>query len=274
MRKKNKLLFCILFFTAVLPACVKLFAHNLAESSNSNGPGYGVVGFEEKLGHYIPMDLHFKDETGSAVALKDLVKGPTILTIVYYRCSNACGYFETSLSRALLGYLNGGAQAPEFISISINEDETPADAQNAKRMTLESIGIPYPDEKCRFLTGGVDSIRKITDAVGFRYVKRGGEFDHPLGLIILSPEGKIVRYIIGTEILPVDLNISLMEASGGIVSPTIARVLRYCFSYDPKSHLFVFNMLRVSGTAVFLLAGAFIAYLVFSGKKNRAAGGK
>jgi protein SCO1/2 len=161
-----------------------------------------------------------------------------------------------------------------MVSVSINEAETAGDALNAKRLAIESIEKPFPDEKWHFLRGDSESIRKITDATGYRYVRNGNVFDHPLGLIILSPQGKIVRYIVGPEILPIDLSISLMEASSGVVSPTIARVLRYCFSYDPKSHLFVFNILRVSGSAVFLLAGIFIVYLMVSGNKRRTGGGR
>jgi len=52
---------------------------------------------------------------------------------------------------------------------------------------------------------------------------------------VLSPQGKVVRYIMGTDYLPMDISMSLMEASNGTVQPTIARVLRACFSYDPKA---------------------------------------
>jgi protein SCO1 len=65
---------------------------------------------------------------------------------------------------------------------------------------------------------------------------------------------------------------SLMQASNGVVAPTIARVLRYCFSYNPKSHQYVFNILRVSATVIFVMIAAFIAYLVISGKKRTKRG--
>jgi hypothetical protein len=61
---------------------------------------------------------------------------------------------------------------------------------------------------------------------------------------------------------------SLMEASNGTVQPTIARVLRACFSFDPKSHRFVFNILQVSATVIFSLLGIFIVFLVVLGRKR------
>jgi protein SCO1/2 len=144
----------------------------------------------------------------------------------------------------------------------------------AKKIAYESIEKPFPESKWHFLTGTRENIKRITDATGFRYVRKGNDFDHPLGVIILSPDGKIVRYIPGTDFLPVELKMALLEASNGVISPTIARVVRYCFSYNPESHKMVFNTLRVSATVIFTLVGAFALYLLISGKKRRNAGGR
>jgi protein SCO1/2 len=156
--------------------------------------------------------------------------------------------------------------------MSVDEHETPTDAMKAKTIAFEALQKPYPADRWHFLTGSAASIKKATDAVGFRFVKRGDEFDHPLCLIVLSPAGKVTRYIMGTDYLPIDITMSLMEASTGTVRPTIARVFRACFSYEPKSHQYVFNILRVSATVIFSLLGVFVAYLIISGRKRRAKG--
>ncbi|MGA2141668.1 MAG: SCO family protein [Brevinematales bacterium] len=230
----------------------------------------GIVGFEEKPGGYIPLDLPFVSETGKAVKLGDVVKGPTVLTLVYYRCPNACDNLLIGLAAALRPFALKPETVPNLVTISFDDRETPADSLKQKNIAYEAIEAPYPVEKWHFLTGGSDSIKKITDAAGFRYARAGNEFNHPVGCIILSPDGKIVRYIIGAEILPMDLKVSLMEASSGTVSPTIARVIRFCFSYDPASHAYVFNILRVSATVIFGIIGVFVIYLVLSGRKRRA----
>jgi protein SCO1/2 len=164
------------------------------------------------------------------------------------------------------------AFAPNVLCVSVDDKETPADAEKEKNIAFESMHGRYPQDRWHFLTGNAENIRKLTRAVGFHYVKKGNEFDHPLGILILSPEGKVTRYILGTDYLPMDISLSLMQASKGVVQPTVARVLRACFSYDPKSHRFVFNILRVSATAVFSLVGLFILYLIVSGRKRRANG--
>ena len=112
----------------------------------------------------------------------------------------------------------------------------------------------------------------MTDAVGFHFVKRGEDYDHPLGLVILSGQGKVTRYILGTNFMPSDITLSLMEASKGGLQPTIARVVRACFSFDPKSHRLVFKTLQVSATVILALLAVFIAFLVKATISRRPKG--
>jgi protein SCO1 len=230
----------------------------------------GIMGMEEHYGAMVPLDLPFVTQTGDTIRLRDVVNGPTILSLLYYKCPDACSILLTSIANVLRPFAEKPETAPNVVTISIDENETPADAMKARTIAFEAIQKPYPADRWHFLTGPAESIKKVTGAVGFRYVKKGDEFDHPLGLIILSPQGKVVRYIMGTDFLPMDITMSLLEASNGTVQPTIARVLRACFSYDPKSHRFVFKILQVSATVIFTLLGIFIAYLVISGMKRKA----
>jgi protein SCO1 len=228
----------------------------------------GAMGMDEHPGAMVPLDIPFVTEAGASVRLSDAVKGPTILSLLYYKCPDACSTLLTSIANVLRPFADKPESAPNVIIISIDENETPADAAKAKTIAFEALQKPYPAQRWCFLTGPAESIKKVTAAVGFRYVKKGNEFDHPLGLIVLSPKGKVVRYILGTDYLPMDISMSLMEASNGTVQPTIARVLRACFSFDPKSHRFVFNILQVSATVIFSLLGIFIVFLVVLGRKR------
>jgi protein SCO1 len=236
--------------------------------------GNEKIGFEEKLGSFVPHDTDFMTESGVKIRFGDMIKGPTILSIVYYRCPNACDWQLTSIAAALRPYADTPGTEPTLVSVTIDERETPLDAMKAKKIAYESIERPFPSDKWHFLTGNLENIKKLTDAVGYRFIRKGNDFDHPLGIIILSPDGKVVRYMPGVEYLPIELKMALLEASSGIVKPTIARVVRYCFSYNPRSHQMVFNTLRVSATVIFILVGAFAVYLIVSGKKRRKAGGR
>jgi protein SCO1/2 len=265
-RKKQIPILCALMLVN-LALYSPLFAHGTGVDSASS-----TMGVDEKLGSMVPLDVPFTTETNDTVQLKTLVKGPTILSLLYYRCPNACNLLLVSIANVLRPYADKPETAPNVISISVDDRETPADAMKAREIAFAAIEKPYPADRWHFLTGSAESVDKVADAVGFHFVKKGEDFDHPLCIIILSPRGKVVRYILGTDYLPVDLAMSLMEASSGAVQPTIARVLRSCFSIDPKSHRLVFNLMRVSATVILTLLAIFITYLVVSGRKRMTKG--
>jgi protein SCO1/2 len=230
------------------------------------------VGIEEHLGSTVPLDAAFTLEDGSPTTLGALIRSPTILALVYYKCPNACDYLLTGMASVLKLLPATPGKDYQVITMSIDEHESIADAKSAKKIGLESIEAPFPPDAWRFLTGTEKDIRSVADAVGFHYVRNGADFDHPLGLVILSPKGTIVRYITGTDFLPVDLKMSIMEASTGTIGPTIAKVLRFCFSYDPQNRNFVFNTLKVTGIVTVILASGLVLYLVLASRKRRATG--
>ncbi len=256
---------CVLALSAALVVPGAVFAHEATESEAAEG----AVGIYENFGGQVPLDASFRDETGAAVTLRQLIRTPTILALVYYKCPNACDYLLTGLAGSLRTLDAAPIKDFNVITISIDDTETPADARNARRIALESIQKPFPQAAWRFLTGDQSSITAVAQAVGFNYVRTAAGFDHPVGIIVLSAQGKIIRYMEGADFLPADLKLSLLEASQGRVGPTIARVLRFCFSTDPKSHRLVFNLLRIIGSVTLLAAAAFITYLLIAGARRR-----
>lgn len=229
----------------------------------------GTMGFDEREGAFIPAGLVFVNEQGDSVRPGEVIKGPTILSLVYFKCPNECGLLLSGIAKALQSFADKPETVPNVITLSIGDDETPADAVKARSIAFASLPKEFPADRWHFLIGPKGSVKKLADGVGFHFVKKGDDYDHPLGIIILSPKGKVVRYITGTDFLPVEIKMSLMEASSGTVQPAIARVLKACFSIDPKSHQLVFNILQVSATVIFSLLGLFIVYLVVSGKSRR-----
>jgi protein SCO1/2 len=131
------------------------------------------------------------------------------------------------------------------------------------------IRKPFPEDAWRFLTGDKQNIHKLTDAIGFYFKRVGQDFEHPVALIILAPDGKIIRYMVGADPLPFDLKMALVEASQGKIGPAISKVVRFCFSYDPKANKLVFNTLKVTGTVTLLFAISFIVFLLFKGRKQQ-----
>ncbi len=234
--------------------------------------GEDEVGIYENLGGQVPLDAVFHDETGAPVSLRQLVRMPTILALVYYTCPNLCDYLLQGVAGSLRSLPSHPGKDFSVVTISIDERETPADARRAKRLSLEAIEKPFPPSAWHFLTGDAPAIKAVAQAVGYRFVRKADGFDHPVGIIILSAQGRIVRYMDGSDFLPADLQLSLLEASQGRVGPTIARVLRFCFTTDPKSHQLVFNLLRIVGTVTLLGAAGLIAFVIYATQKRKRTG--
>jgi protein SCO1 len=236
--------------------------------------GIGTMGIDEKPGAMVPLDLMFANQQGDSVTLRSCLKGPTILSLLYYGCPNACGLLLSGMALSLRSYADNPGKAPNVITISIGEKEGPVDARKAEAIATASMQKPYPAGHWQFLTGSEENIKKVTEAVGFHFIKKEGDYDHPLGIIFLSPAGKVTHYINGTDFLPAEITMSLMEASSGTVEPTIARVLRACFSVDPKSHRLVFRTLQVGATVIITLLLVFIGYLFLASRSRRTKGGR
>ena len=233
----------------------------------------GGIGVEEQLRAWVPLEARFTDEEGRELALGELIRGPTILSLLYYRCANACDLLLLGTAEAVRSLPLEPGRDYTLLTVSIDERETPADARQARRIALASIQKPFPPEAWRFLTGSAESIHALADAVGIRFRRRGQELDHPLALVVLSPEGRVTRYLVGEEFLPMDLHMSILGASTGTVGPTVARVMRFCLRYDPANHRFVFNTLKISAMVILSLVAALVLFLALGGGKQRARGG-
>jgi protein SCO1/2 len=231
--------------------------------------GGATVGVAERLGAKIPLDLVFRDETGRSVRLDELVNGPTIILPVYYSCTNVCNYLQSGLASALPAVRRKPGEEYRVLSVSFDETETPALAARYKKMYLTAMSAPFPEDGWRFLTGDAASVRRLTDAAGYRFQRKGRDFIHPVASLIIARDGTIVRYLYGTTFLPKDLTLALIEARDGRVGTTIRKVVGYCFSFDPAGKTYVFNLLRVSATVVILSTGGFLAFLLQSGRKRR-----
>jgi protein SCO1/2 len=155
------------------------------------------------------------------------------------------------------------------LSISFDETETPVMARGSEKTYMTAMRGEFPEEAWHFLTGDLDNIHLLTEAIGYGFQRQGTDFLHPVVIVVVAADGKIVRYLYGTQFLPMDLTLALVEADEGRVGATIRRVVGFCFTYDPENRRYVFNLLRVTGTVVLASAGAFLGFLIFTGRKRK-----
>jgi len=247
------------------PAKPSVQATHVHPAPAASTPG---VGLDEQLGTRIPLELTFRDEDGKPVRLAELITKPTVIAPVYYRCPNVCHFLQGALAQTLPQLQQTAGSDYQVLSISFDATETPEIARRNRDTYLTAAGGKVPAAGWRFLTGDPPAIMALTGAAGYRFQRVGSDFQHPVVIFVVTPDGTIVRYLHGTHILPKDLALALAEAKTGHVGTTIRKMVQYCFSYDPEQKTYVFNVLRVSATVILATLGIFLAYLIFGGKKK------
>ena len=228
------------------------------------------LGIYEHLDEYISDDLVFTDELYNKINLKEAIDKPTVICLVYYECPGICSPLLNGLAEvADRSDLELGTDYQIF-TISFNPVETPPLARKKKKTYGKLVSHGDIENGWKFFTSDSATINQLLDEVGFKVKKEGKEFIHPASLIMLSPEGKITRYLYGsTYFLPFDLKMAVVEAAQGKSGPTINKMLNYCFSYDAEGKKYVFNMTKVSGTIILVLALILLLSLMAKGNKKR-----
>ena len=226
------------------------------------------VGIDQKLNEQLPLDLELTNENGETVKLGDYFgKKPVMLSLVYYECPMLCNQVLNGMVTAfrLMSFTPGNEF--EVVTVSFDPRETPALATAKKKNYVEHL----PQAKranayagWHFLTGNEDSIRKITDAIGFRYHwdEATSQFAHASGVYVATPQGKLARYFYGIEYAPRDLRLGLVEAADNRIGSPMDQLLLYCYHYDPKTGKYgavVMRIMQVGGVATLLaIAGMFV----------------
>lgn len=243
-----------------------LCARPSAAADRTSGPN--GVGITEKLGSRVPLDIELFDEDGKKIALRRMVDRPTVLALVYYRCAGICTPLLVSLTKTLNELPLDPGKDFNVVTVSFNPLDTPQLARNKRLNFLRQLQRPFPPSAWRFLTGPQSSTRALADSVGFGFVKKGEDYIHPAALMILAKDGKLTRYLYGTTFLPADMELALAEASSGTIRPTVIKLLRFCYTYDPESRRQVFRLNRVFGALTLAAAAIFLAVLLRPEKRR------
>jgi protein SCO1/2 len=236
------------------------------------------IGFDQNIDQRLPLDTPFRDETGRAVRLGDYFgQRPVVLAFVYYDCPMLCTQVLSAMT-STLGVLSlDPGRDFELVLVSFDPRETPALAAKKKAEYTARYKRPGTEGGWHFLTGEATAIKRATNAAGFRYVwdEDTKQFAHPTGIIVLTPDGRLARYLFGIEYGPRDLRFALLEASEGKVGTVADSLLLYCYHYDPMTGRYGFvimRALRIAGAATVLLIGGFIFLMVRRERRQAARG--
>jgi protein SCO1/2 len=235
------------------------------------------VDIVERLGQPLPRDATFRNSEGKAVKLGDYFDGkrPTVFVFAYHTCPMLCSLVLDATVKSLNDVPWTVGNQFNVVSVSIDPRDTPETATRKRAQVVS--GYPRANGSVRgwtFLVGDEDNIRKVTDAVGFkyRYDARQKQYAHPAAIYLLTPEGRIGRYLYGIQFDPGDVRLGLLESSEGRSISTTERLLLFCYHYDPQGKrysLVAMNVMRLGGAVTVVAIGSFLAIMWVRERRKR-----
>ncbi|KAF1074770.1 SCO family protein [Halodesulfovibrio sp. MK-HDV] len=230
------------------------------------------AGVTERLGETITTPIYFTDSTGKRVDIRSLMTSPVLIAPVYYSCPGVCHILMSSIAGVLPSVRLSPDKDYRIIMVSFDELDTPELAAKKKKNFMHALHAAdpsFPPDAWKFLTGDKQSIDTLMGEIGFRFKRIGKDFVHPVILVAVSPEGRITRYLYGTNILPFDVTMALTESETDTPLFSVQRIAQLCFSYDPKGKKYVFDTMKIAGFGVIGFVVILALILSFGGKKKR-----
>ena len=205
------------------------------------------VRIDQQLNAQVPPDLEFRDETGKTVRLGDYFDKPTILVLAYYKCPKLCGLVLNGLREGITNLEFNLGQQYQIVTVSFDPRETSELAAKKKRTYIRLYDRPGAEDGWHFLTGDPEPIRRLADAVGFRYAydEKTEQYVHASGIMLLTPRGRVSKYYLGVQFPARDLRLGIIEASDEKIGTPVDQALLYCFHFDPESGRYTANVMRL-----------------------------
>jgi len=248
-----------ILLTIIILAAITLKAQDTPVFDDLREPEIGVI---EKLDNFISEEIMVIDENDQAVRLLSLIDKPTILNLVYYRCPGICSPIMESIANVVEKTDMVIGEDYQVLTVSFDPTEGSELAQQKRNNYFYLINREFDPDGWRFFTTDSTNAKNLTEQVGFKYKKVGFDYIHTATIIVLSPQGKITRYLQGVYYLPFDVKRAVIEAAEGKSGPSISRVLAYCYSFDPAGQRYVFDITKISGTLILFFGVVIFLFLI------------
>ncbi|MFW6028256.1 MAG: SCO family protein [bacterium] len=239
---------------------------------------YKGAGVTQKLEAQLPLDATFVDSTGKTVQLGDYFDGerPMLVNMAYYECPALCPAVWSGMVASFGNMRWTPGEEFEVLTISVSDSETPEQAREKKQELIDRLGRPEAAEGWHFLTGETEQIARVAEAIGFGYKpvpQKQSQFAHEAAIMVLSPDGRVMRYLGGVKFPASTLRLSMVEATEGKVGSLMDQIAMFCSHYDPSSNTYVWAkwVMRAGGGLTLVVLGSAIAVMVKVGRRRRAA---
>lgn len=237
-------------------------------------PEVAKLKVEQKLGFPVG-EASLVDDAGRPTSMRALLDGkrPTILLPIFYRCTGVCNLELAGITAAL-------ANLPQWrvgrdvriVALGLHPKETAPLAAAKKKEAIRTYGAAGSESGWTFTTGKLDDVSAITRSLGFawNYDAARDRVNHPSGIMILTPDGTISSYILGTSYDAGKLDKLLTEAKKGAVGQKTEELFFGCVHVDPvtgERSVQIKNVLKVFGIAT--LGALTISILAMAGRLRR-----
>lgn len=233
------------------------------------------VGITEKLGSTLDLSLIVTDENGQKFPLSHYFSAhkPVILSPVYFSCPGLCNFHLNGLIDALKLVDWSPGLKFEIIALSFDSKETSEVALKKKQNYMKEYGRAGTENGWHFVTADEATVKKVTETVGFNFKwnEKDSQWAHASAAIMVSPEGKIARYLHGIMFEPRDVKLALNEAADGKVGSFVDSAMLYCFKYDnhqSKYGLQVFQIMKLAGALTVLALGLWLGKTMIQAKRE------
>ncbi len=226
------------------------------------------AGFVQHPGAALPLSAPFIDSAGRTVRLADALGHdgrPALLLLGWHRCPQLCGLTTQGALEAWRA--SGlGPSATRLLFVSVDPGETSVDAADRLRADLGYArllaGAGAAPAAIERLVGPSASIHVLADSVGFRWSPGDTQarLAHPAGLIVVTPDGRVARYLMGVRFEPAELRAAVDAAAAGRVGTVTDRLALLCAHLDPRAGLHddaVLLGMRAAGLATLAALAAF-----------------
>lgn len=232
---------------------------------------FHAAGVDPKPGAAIPLDARFEDESGRWVTLRELANGRSlVLAPVQHRCPNLCGLTLEGLRAAVTG--QGYRPGQDFVLVAMSID--PRETLDAARLSEQRLaGGARELAGVHAVVGSQPEIAAVTQALGYRYAwdPQLGQYAHIAAVAVLTPGGRLARWLYGVAPKPQDLHLALTDAGRGRLGDLGDQIRLLCYHYDPSTGRYsslIWSAVRWSAAATVAGLGALIGWGVLRGRRR------
>jgi len=206
-----------------------------------------VVKIDEKTYLGIKLDENYalRDENGTAFTLGDMMGKPLVLALSYYSCDGACPTLNRNLMDTL-GDVDRWKLGEDFNVLTVSFDQHDTPERLTEFMHKSGFKNDLPEGWRMATLTDPEDIMRLTGSMGYKFFwsPRDAIFLHPSVYIMISPKGRVTRYLYGANIDGSDMEISITKAYGEELtsSNVINFVLGACYSYNYKDGKYKVNI--------------------------------